>query len=540
MHPPYGGLFHARERAITMSKRTIIYRRVSGEEQKKNNSPSAQETDGRAYAEKHGLTVIDSLLEDFTGTTIDRPVFNRLLELADAGLFDALIVQHPDRLGRGPILELAIALLDKRGIEVHAYNRDGIISNEDDENAQIQNAVDGMVSGIERRNIRRRTTRGMIEKVTLKQQLPGHGTAPYGYSFIGRREDRTLVICEEEAAVVKQIFEWYVSGVTVISICDRLTLERVPTPAVGHDNRGIPEDRYRWGTYSVYRILKHTIYAGTFQAFKLHKAGHKKMHATVAVPAPAIVSPELFERAQTRMATGRKLSRRNVKQFYLLRSRVRCGTCGKALCGVTDRIYRYYRCTARRRDAKQPCTARSFIAADVEYTAWQWLDSHVLHEENLRTGIEQKNALMTSERTRLEERLAYYSQRIDAINQESKRLMQLYQAALYTLNEIEPEKRQLDASRTQLEHERTQVEQQLANLGVSDEDKRELLATVHTLKEEVQYATDETKRKIIDWCDVFVTLYMRDGAPWMHIEAKLTVQSDNLPIVSQLRYGFKL
>ena len=73
--------------------RALVLTRVSSDEQTKNNSPSAQETDGKAYAEKHGLSVIDILNEDYTGTTIDRPVFNRVLELADAGAI-GLVTTH--------------------------------------------------------------------------------------------------------------------------------------------------------------------------------------------------------------------------------------------------------------------------------------------------------------------------------------------------------------------------------------------------------------------------------------------------------------
>jgi DNA invertase Pin-like site-specific DNA recombinase len=61
--------------------RTIIYTRVSSDEQKKNNSPSAQRTDGMTYIEQHGLSLLDVMNEDYTGATVDRPVFNRLLEL---------------------------------------------------------------------------------------------------------------------------------------------------------------------------------------------------------------------------------------------------------------------------------------------------------------------------------------------------------------------------------------------------------------------------------------------------------------------------
>jgi len=172
----------------------IVYTRVSTDEQKKNNSLASQRADGTASVAEQGFSLIDVFDEDFTGTSIDRPVFNRVLELADAGFFDALVVQHPDRLGRGHILEMAIALLAKRGIQVHACNR-GLISDEDDENAQIQNSVDGLVSGVERRNIKRRTQRGIIQKAS-EGRLHGLGGAPYGYRWEGRDAKRTLVVHE--------------------------------------------------------------------------------------------------------------------------------------------------------------------------------------------------------------------------------------------------------------------------------------------------------------------------------------------------------
>jgi site-specific DNA recombinase len=438
-------------------------------------------------------------------------------------------------------LELAIALLVKRGVEVHACNR-GLISDEDDETSQIQNSVDGLVSGIERRNLRRRLTRGIVEKVTVNQKLPASGTAPYGYSYIGSRRERTLVICEEEAETVRHIFEWYVEGVTVYQICARLQSMRIPIPGVKHDNRGLPVDQYHWLTATVYRILKHTIYAGTFQAFKLHKAGRKKVHTTVPVPAPAIVSRELFDRAQERMASGRRNSPRNVKRFYLLRSRVRCGNCGHALCGITDRIYRYYRCVAtiRRRDTKKQCNAPSFIAADAEYTLWQWIEQNVLHEDNLREGIEAKNANVSSQRAKLQEEHDYYSRKLDENTKQSARLKQLYMAELYTLEEVATEKRQLDASRAKLEADCAAVEQRIAMLGVSEDDARELLETVRAIKDKAQHLTDEGKRKVIDLCDAMATIYLRDGVPWMRIEVQLTLQSDDIVIVSQPRYGFRL
>ncbi len=519
-----------------MSKRTIVYTRVSSDEQKKNNSPSAQRTDGIAYAELHRLTLLDVLNEDESGTTLDRPVFNRLLELADAGLVDAVIVQHPDRLGRGPILEMAIALLSKRGIEVHACNR-GLISDEDDETQQIQNGVDGLVSGIERRNIRRRLTRGIVEKVKVNGKMPGYGgAAKYGYIWTGARRDRALEIENTHAATVGQMFGWVDEGRSVADLCDHLRAARVPTPGARYSYY-TAEDRYHWTTSAVYRILRDPIYKGEFQAFKRKpKTTKKTLHTDVVpVPVPAIVSADLWARVQTRLDSGRKTSIRNTQRFYLLRCRASCA-CGASIIGVSDGRYRYYRCGAgiRKRDRLHPCDARQFNANDVEYTIWQWLESNVLHEDNLLAGIQTKNASVATERMKLQERLDYYDQKIAENAREADRLKQLYLAELYTLDELAVEKKQLNENRAKLEAERAALDQRMAGLGVSDDDARELVEAVRAIKAKAHLLTDEGKRKIVDLCDATVTLYRKDGVAWAHIEVALTVQRGDTPIVSRV------
>ncbi len=514
-------------------KRCVIYTRVSSDEQKKNNSPSAQRTDGITYAEAQRMALLDIMNEDMTGTTIDRPVFNRLLELADAGLIDAVIVQHPDRFGRGHILGMAITLLVNRGIEIHACNR-GLISDEDDENAMIQNDVDAMVSGIERRNIRRRLTRGIVEKVKVNGKMPGYGgAAKYGYAWTGARRDRALVVEDTHAATVAQMFGWVDEGRSVAHLCDHLRAARVPTPGARYTYYAA-EDRYHWTTTAVYRILRDPIYKGEFQAFKRKpKTTKKTLHATVVpVAVPAIVSADLWARVQARLDGGRKNSIRNTQRFYLLRCRASCA-CGASIIGVSDGRYRYYRCGAgiRKRDRLHPCAARQFNANDVEYTLWQWLESNVLHEDNLRAAIQSKNASVATERMKLQERLDYYDQKIAENAREADRLKHLYLAELYTLDELAVEKKQLNENRAKLEAERAAIDQRMAGLGFSDDDARELVASVRAIKAKAHLLTDEGKRKIVDLCDATVTLYRKDGAAWMHIEVALTVQQGDTPIV---------
>jgi site-specific DNA recombinase len=522
-------------------KRAIIYSRVSTDEQKKNNSPSAQRDDGMNYAQEHGFTVLDVLTEDYTGTTIDRPTFNRLLELADASLIEVVIVQHPDRLGRGPILEMAIALLAKRGIEVYACNR-GLISDEDDENAQIQNSVDGLVSGVERRNIKRRTQRGIVQKVT-EGKMHGCGGAPFGYRWEGRGAKRTLVIHEEEAKILTLIFELYDSGVSVLDICKKLEAMGVPSPSAlpGSPRNGVyrkQSDTCRWVRSVIHRILRRRTYIGEYVAFKKEGWRHNNqgvkpiLNESVTFAVPAIISTELFESVQLRRTSNRNYSKRNnSKYFYLLRCLLRCH-CGYRMSGSSRG--RYYRCCAadHKHDILKPCDSKMYQASDVDYTVWRWIEENVLGEDNLRMGIERKRERSTDERERLLERFAYFNERLDAIDKEAERLKLLFTSGLYKLEEITKDKRRLDMNGAELDKERAVIEQQLAALGVSADRERRILDAVREMKEKVNVLTNEGRREIVELLETSVQLYRKDEQPWAHIEVRLTEQIDDVPIAS--------
>lgn len=522
-------------------KRAIIYTRVSTDEQKKNNSPSAQRSDGMSYAQEQGFAVLDVMSEDFTGTTIDRPVFNRLLELADAGFMEAVIVQHPDRLGRGPVLEMAIALLAKRGVEVHACNR-GLISDEDDENAQIQNSVDGLVSGVERRNIKRRTQRGIVQKVT-EGKIHGCGGAPYGYRWEGRGAKRTLVVFEEEAKVIRLIFELYDSGLKVIDIVRKLEAMGIPSPSAlpGSPRNGVyrkQTETCHWTRPVIYRMLRRSTYIGEYIAFKGYnwRHGNKQikpiLKESMVFQVEALISKELFESVQFRLETGNNLSKRNNKKyFYLLRCLIRC-KCGYRISGGTRG--QCYRCCAsdHKHDVTTPCNSRGYNVRDVDYTVWQWIAENVLDEDTLRIGIERKREGSATEHNRLIERAAYYDERIEVIDKEAERLKLLFTSGLFTLEEISKDKRKLDTNRAEMAKERAQLEDQLQALGVSTERERRILEAVRETKEKVNVLTNEGKREIVELLDTRVILYRQDEEARCQITVGLLEQQKDLAITS--------
>ena len=107
-----------------MSKRAIIYARVSTDEQADNFSIPTQLEAARRYAETHGFTIAHEFREDYSGLKLDRPELNKVRRLMAQGEIDAVIVYESSRLTRskahGPLLRDEFA---DAGVALHFVTR---------------------------------------------------------------------------------------------------------------------------------------------------------------------------------------------------------------------------------------------------------------------------------------------------------------------------------------------------------------------------------------------------------------------------------
>ena len=135
-----------------------IIARVSKQEQLENSSPEAQLQRCRESCEDRGYNILAEKIEAISGAFIlARSEFNDLLNMAAEGKLSVIVVDIPDRLGRGDAiakLEL-LAQLNGAIIEYATPGRDASTI----EGLALK-ATDTLVSGIERLNIRRRTMQG--------------------------------------------------------------------------------------------------------------------------------------------------------------------------------------------------------------------------------------------------------------------------------------------------------------------------------------------------------------------------------------------
>ena len=185
---------------------------------------------------------------------------------------------------------------------------------------------------------------------------------PYGYKVhierTGEGDDvqivkRTLEIVDEEAEVVQEIFQMYLSdrSISCTAIAKHLTEKGITSP--GHtryisESNCVPADS-PWNQPTVTKILSRKTYCGTWEYGKTGKYG------SIPVPVEPIVSKQVWEDAQIKMKIWRQS--RVIKQThpFILRNSAFCGVCGEPMScrsnrsKSTDKRLFYYVCSKAHR-----------------------------------------------------------------------------------------------------------------------------------------------------------------------------------------------
>ena len=187
-----------------------------------------------------------------------------------------------------------------------------------------------------------------MEKMRFMARNGQHtgGKPALGYKV----EDGHLVICEEEAAIVRRIFQEYADGKSYREIIAGLNRDGLKT------KRG-----NAFGSNSLHDLLHNEKYIGvlTYGGAPYREDGTRNTHGKVSENAiriedaiPAIIDKELFEQVQNRLSQNKRQQggRPPEKRDYPLKGKVFCGECKSAMTiSTSQQKYNYYRCTGKKR-----------------------------------------------------------------------------------------------------------------------------------------------------------------------------------------------
>jgi site-specific DNA recombinase len=458
-----------------MGKVVAAYARVSTERQAERQTIEQQLASLRAYAAERAWGLEEGHIyrdDGWSGARLDRPGLDRLRDAAARAAIDLVLVTSPDRLARRYAYQVwLLEEFARAGCEVVFLERPPT----DDPQDALLVQIRGAVAEYERTVIADRTRRGRLAALQAGRLLPW-GTPPYGYRADpeAARDPARLAVAAEQAAVVRQIFAWYVEeGLPLRAIARRLTATGVPTAT------GLA----RWDPSTVGGILRNASYHGIAYGNREQRSPAQRRYplsareprrtggvtararpaATwIGVPVPALVTPEMFAAAQTRLARNQAWSPRSTRGEYLLRRLVSCRRCGAAACVSSNGRYAYYRCTTQvaTGDAGAPtrCQAHAIPTADLDAAVWSDLQRLLVDPAILAEAARRAQDGWLDESARAMRQRELQARR-GTLERQRQRLIDAYAAEAVTLAELQTRVRALEARLADIAHE----EQQLAS-----------------------------------------------------------------------------
>lgn len=198
-------------------KQNVAYLRVSTDAQIEKYGLDVQKQKILDYCDKKGV-VIDNWYIDggYTGSNINRPEIQNLLEDSQNGLIDTVYIYKLDRMSRDVIDTLTILyrILPQYGVKIVSMTEELKFDNPMD---KVMVGVNAIMGQYEREVIYMRTRAGMLERVK-KGLWQGGGNLPSGYYY--DRNDGILHIDEKQAEKVREAFRLYLEGYS----CDRIAV----------------------------------------------------------------------------------------------------------------------------------------------------------------------------------------------------------------------------------------------------------------------------------------------------------------------------
>ena len=306
--------------------------------------------------------------DGFSGSTFERPSFQKMIEDVKAGRTDCIIVKDLSRFGRnyldaGEYIEKIFPFLGVRFIAVNDhYDSLGDKKASDDLIIPFKNLINEAYC----RDISVKI-RSQLEIKRKNGQFLG-SFATFGYLKDEQNKNK-LVVDEYAADIVRDIFKWKLEGVSPQDIADSLNKLGVLSPMEYKRSLGMKfttsfktNTKALWSAGTVIRILKNPIYTGvlvqgkeTTPSYKVHKRITKDESEWIVIEDSheAIITKIDFNSVQKILKLDTRRSPDD-EAVQLFSGMVFCGDCGASMVRKTvpagGRKYIYYVCSAHKQD----------------------------------------------------------------------------------------------------------------------------------------------------------------------------------------------
>lgn len=362
--------------------RIAIYIRLSKEDARSFDE-SESVSNQRAIIEEHIASfndgdeyiIVDEYVDDgISGTTDDeREDFQRMLSDIKKGRINCVIVKDLARSFRnysdqGYYLDDWFPRFNVRFISLFHQPLDSY------KEPQNMRSIAVPIPGVLNENHCAETSDKVREVFDMKRRNGEHIGSFAAYGYIKDPNDKNALVIDEEAAeVVRDIFTKFLDGMSKNAIVHYLNEHGVLSPAaykrerlgLKYQNPSIdPTKRPLWGPVTITTILKNRMYCGDMVQGR-YRVKSYKIHVQEVVPEDewyiventheAIIDRDTFDKVQRLLLRDTRTAPQK-KQIYLFSGFLRCADCGKAMTRSKVGGTVYYYCRTYKDQSKSACT----------------------------------------------------------------------------------------------------------------------------------------------------------------------------------------
>ncbi len=288
----------------------------------------------KEYAESHNFNIVNIYIDKHkTGTDVNRPQFQKMIDDSNSGTFSAVIVYMIDRFARNRYYSTVYNWkLSQNGVKVVSATQN---ISESEEGEFYQMFLEWDAEKYSKR-LGKRVKEGLTTSVANGTFTGGH--LIYGYKKEERQVTPTqklvyVKIDKEQAKIVKYIFDSYSKGISKMQIADNL------------NQQGLRYNGKLWTAKHFEKMLTNPKYTG------IYYFGERLCDKTY----PPIIDKDTFLAVAKRLEANKHLAGANsAKEPYLLTGKLYCGHCGSPMVadggtGKLGKQYHYYACKARKK-----------------------------------------------------------------------------------------------------------------------------------------------------------------------------------------------
>ena len=328
---------------------TALYARLS-HESPETDSVETQIMMMRQYLQENPELEEYDIYADsgYSGTNFNRPEFNRLMNDVNTGSVQCILVKDLSRFGRnyieaGYFIENLLPMLNVRLISIN----DRFDSSREEDRQGIRIPLKNMINSMYAVDISKKFTDSFL----LHSKLGDYKLRTTTYGYTVDKENNVLVKDPETASIVKLIFYWCLSGVSIREITKRLNIVGAPTPSmqkIKFENKKEERVGEVWERNTVAPILTRPTYTGdTCQGRRRHRlySGevvrmvdrdewivHENTHEALVSHEDYDKVSEIYAKYKNKHKENAKLAEESKNEFpNLFCRKLVCAKCGKKL-----------------------------------------------------------------------------------------------------------------------------------------------------------------------------------------------------------------